>query len=53
MGTGKSNLNSCAESLVNGTNDREAYKKRWVSVLVQMNTERKTAQKLEKLGYEL
>ena len=45
MGTRKSNLNSCGESLVNGTNDREAYPKRWVAALVQMNCERKVASK--------
>ena len=52
MGTSKSNLNSCAESLVNGTNDREAYPKRWVAALVHTNCEKKVATKLEKLGIE-
>lgn len=52
MGTSKSNLNSCAESLVNGTNDREAYPKRWIAVLVQVNCEKKTATRLGKVGYE-
>ena len=52
MGTIKSNLNSCAESLVNGTNDREAYPKRWIAVLVQVNCEKKTATRLGKVGYE-
>ena len=52
MGTRKSNLNSCAESLVNGTNDREAYPKRWIAVLVQVNCEKKTATRLGKVGYE-
>lgn len=52
MGTSKSNLNSCAESLVNGTNDREAYPKRWIAVLVQVNCEKKTATRLSKGGYE-
>jgi len=37
-------------SFVNGTNDREAYPKYWIAVLVQMNCERKTADKLSKLG---
>ena len=50
MGTSKSNLNSCAESLVNGTNDREACPKRWIAALVQMNCEKKVASKLDKLG---
>ena len=52
MGTSKSNLNSCAESLVNGTNDREAYPQRWIAVLVQVNCEKKTATRLCKVGYE-
>ena len=52
MGTSKSNLNSCAESLVNGTNDREAYPKRWVAALVHTNCEKKVATKLDKLGIE-
>ena len=52
MGTSKSNLNSCEKSFVNGTNDREAYPKRWIAVLVQVNCEKKTATKLGKAGYE-
>ena len=52
MGTSKSNLNSCGESLVNGTNDREAYPKRWIAVLVQVNCEKKTATRLGMVGYE-
>ncbi len=39
-------------SLVNGTNDREAYPKRWVAVIVQANFEKKTATRLGKTGYE-
>lgn len=39
-------------SLVNGTNDREAYPKRWIAVLVQVNCEKKTATRLSKAGYE-
>lgn len=39
-------------SFVNGTNDREAYPKRWIAVLVQVNCEKKTATKLGKAGYE-
>ena len=50
MGTSKSNLNSCTESLVNGTNDREAHPKVWIAALVQMNRERKSADKLSKIG---
>ena len=52
MGTSKSNLNSCGESFVNVTNDREAYPKRWIAVLVQVNCEKKTATRLGKVGYE-
>lgn len=52
MGTSKSNLNSYAKSLVNGTNDREAYPKHWVAALVQMNCEKKAATFLNKVGYE-
>lgn len=37
-------------SLVNGTNDREAHPKFWIAALVQMNCERKSAEKLSKLG---
>ena len=39
-------------SFVNGTNDREAYPKRWVATLVHTNCEKKVATKLEKLGIE-
>ena len=39
-------------SFVNGTNDREAYPKRWIAVLVQVNCEKKTATRLYKVGYE-
>ena len=52
MGTSKSNLNSCGKSLVNGTNDREAYPKRWIAVLVQVNCEKRAAIRLNKIGYE-
>ena len=37
-------------SFVNGTNDGEAYPKRWVAALVQMNCEKKVAAKLDKMG---
>ena len=50
MGAIKNNLNSCEESLVNGTNDREAHPKFWIAALVQMNCEKKVASKLDKLG---
>ena len=39
-------------SFVNGTNDREAYPKRWIAVLVQANCEKKTATRLNKIGFE-
>ena len=39
-------------SLVNGTNDREAYPKCWVAALVHTNCEKKVAAKLDKLGIE-
>lgn len=39
-------------SLVNGTNDREACPKRWIAVLVQVNCEKRTAIRLNKVGYE-
>lgn len=39
-------------SLVNGTNDCEAYPKRWIAALVQVNCEKKTATRLGKVGYE-
>lgn len=35
---------------VNVTNDREAYTKRWIAVLVQVNCEKKTATRLGKVG---
>lgn len=37
---------------VNVTNDREAHPKRWIAVLVQMNCEKKSAEKLKRTGYE-
>lgn len=37
---------------VNGTNDREAYPRRWIAVLVQMNCEKKASTLLNKSGYE-
>ena len=50
MSTRKIELNSCEDSFVNGTNDREAHPKYWIAVLVQMNTEQKSSTKLTKLG---
>ena len=41
-----------SDSFVNGTNDREAYPKHWIAVLVQVNCEKKTATRLGKVGYE-
>lgn len=40
------------KSFVNGTNGREAYLKRWIAILVQMNCEKKTSILLNKAGYE-
>ena len=39
-------------SFVNGTDDREAYPKRWIAVLVKVNCEKRTATRLGKVGYE-
>ena len=39
-------------TFVNGTNDREAYPKRWLAALVHTNCEKKVASKLDKLGIE-
>ena len=39
-----------SDSFVNGTNDREAYQKRWVAALVHTNCEKKVAAKLDKMG---
>jgi hypothetical protein len=50
MCTRKINLNSYEESFVNGTNDREAYPKRRLAALVQMNTEYKVSARLHQLG---
>ena len=40
------------DSFVNVTNDREAYTKYWIAVLVQMNTEKKVGDKLSKMKIE-
>ena len=40
------------KSFAQGTNDREAYPKRWIAVLVQMNCEKKASTLLNKSGYE-
>lgn len=39
-----------SDSFVHGINDGEAYPKRWVAALVQMNCEKKVAAKLDKMG---
>lgn len=46
----ESTICQVSDSFVNGTNDREASPKRWVAVLVQMNCEKKVAEKLDKMG---
>lgn len=48
----ESDVRKKRSSFVNGTNDREAYPKRWVAALVHTNCEKKVATKLEKLGIE-
>ena len=52
MDTNHSGLCSEKLSSVNGTNDREAYPKFWIAILVQMNCEKKVADKLNKRGFE-
>lgn len=37
-------------SFVNVTNDREAYPKRWIAALVQVNCEKRVAKRLDDLG---
>ncbi len=44
------NVRNLSNSFVDGTNDDEAYPKRWVEALIQMNCEKKVAAKLDKLG---
>ncbi len=39
-------------SVDDGTTDREAYPKRWIAVLVQMCTEKKVGEKLNRLNIE-
>ena len=46
----ESEVRKLSDSFVNGTNDSEAYPKRWVAALVQMNCEKKVAAKLDKMG---
>ena len=46
----ESTISQESDSFVNGTNDREAYPKRWVATLVQMNCEKKVAAKLDEMG---
>ncbi len=48
--TVESNVRKEKVSLVNVTNDREAYPKRWIAVLVQANCEKKTAAQLGTAG---
>lgn len=43
--------NDC-ESVANVTTDRGAYPKRWIAVLVQMCTEKKVGEKLDKMKIE-
>ena len=48
----ESTICQVSDSFVNVTNDREAYPKRWIAMLVQVNCEKKTATRLGKVGYE-
>lgn len=45
-------LCNSADSLVDVTDERVAYPKRWIAVLVQMNAEKKTSARLNALGIE-
>ena len=44
--------NIIMNSIVNGTTDREACPKRWIAALVQMCTEKKVGERLNKLNIE-
>lgn len=46
----ESEVSKLNDSFVYVTNDSEAYPKRWVAALVQMNCEKKVASKLDKMG---
>ena len=48
----ESTICQVSDSFVNVTNDREAYPKRWIALLVEVNCEKKTATRLGKVGYE-
>ena len=37
-------------AFVNGTNDREAYPKRWIAALVYVNCKMRTSTRLNKVG---
>lgn len=52
MSTGDRELNLSEKSLAHVTSDREARPKRWTAILVQMCTEKKVGQRLDKLGIE-
>lgn len=50
-------MNRCDEvirrgTFVDGTNDGEAVLKRWIAILCKMNCEKRTSNKLAKLGYD-
>lgn len=52
MNTDRKVLSSTPESLANGTSDREAHPKRWIAALVQMCTERRVGERLDKQEIE-
>lgn len=52
MNTVQNALTPSQESIVDGTTDREAHPKRWIAALVQMCTERRVGERLNKLEVE-
>ena len=52
MSTGDREPNPSEKPLAHVTSDREARPKRWIAILVQMCTEKKVGQRLDKLGIE-
>ena len=52
MNTVQNDSISSQKSIVDGTTDREAHPKRWIAALVQMCTERRVGERLNKLKVE-
>ncbi len=48
----KQSKQSNVQTFSNGTNGHEVHPKRWLAVVVKMNTERSVSQKLDKMGVE-